>query len=100
MALIKNIKIEKGFYNINTLLTKLNENDNLHFSLNYKKRLCVSNKSSNTLNDNDLIIIKNFEFEDSDLIRKLGFNYLKSSNGILEASHTIDFRNDSKLKLF
>ena len=94
------IKIEKGFYDINTLLMKLNENDNLHFSLNYKKRLCVSNKTNSVSNDEELIMVNNFTFEDSDIVRKLGFINFTSNNGILEATNIIDFRNDSKLKLY
>ena len=94
------INIEKGYYDINTLLMKLNENDSLHFSLNYKKRLCVSNKTNSVLNDGELIMVKNFTLEDSDIVRKLGFINLTSNNGILEATNIIDFRNDSKLKLY
>ena len=94
------IKIEKGFYDINTLLMKLNENDNLHFSLNYKKRLCVSNKTNSVSNNEELIRVNDFTFEESDVIKKLGFINLTSSNGVLEASNIIDFRNDSKLKLY
>jgi len=94
------IRIEKGFYNINTLLMMLNKNDGLHFSLNYKKRLCVTNKTNNLTNNDDLITINNFTFEECDIIRKLGFSTLTSHNGILEASNIIDFRNDTKLKLY
>ena len=78
---------------------KLNENDSLHFSLNYKKDY-VSNKTNSVSNDEELIMVSNFSFEDNDTIRKLGFKNLSSNNGILEATNIIDFRNDSKLKLF
>ena len=96
----RSIRLEKGFYNINTLIMKLNENDSLHFSINYKKRLCVSNKTNNVSNDGELIMVNNFTFEENDTIRKLGFTNLVSNNGILEATNIVDFRNDTKLKLF
>lgn len=99
-GLQKHIRIEKGFYDINTLLMMLNKNDSLHFSLNYKKRLIVTNKTNNITNNDDLITINNFTFEDCDIIRKLGFSTLTSHNGILEAANIIDFRNDTKLKLY
>ena len=73
---------------------KLNENDSLHFSLNYKKRICVTNKSNNVSNDEELIMINNFSFEESDLVQKLGFTDFNSKNGILEASNVVDFRVD------
>jgi len=96
----RSIKIEKGFYDINTLLMKLNENDSLHFSLNYKKRISVSNKTNSVTNNEELITINNFIFEYCDIINKLGFIDLNSNNGILEAQNVVDLRNDSKLKLF
>ena len=96
----KSINLEKGYYDINTLLMKLNDNDSLHFSINYKKRLCVSNKTSNVTGEDDLIRINDFTFEDSNIVRKLGFNNFVSTNGILEAYNIIDFRNDTKLKLY
>ena len=96
----REIKIEKGLYDINSLLLKLNENDSLHFSLNYKKRIIISNKSNQASNNEELILINNFIFEDNDIIRKLGFTNLRSNNGILEATNIVDLRNDTKLKLF
>ena len=48
----------------------------LYFSINYKKRLSISNKTNNVSNDGELIMVNNFTFVKNDTIRKLGFTNL------------------------
>jgi hypothetical protein len=94
------IKIDRGYYNYNNLIQKLNENNYLHFSLNYKKRLSVSLKSTENVGDDNIIMLNNFKFIDNYIIRKLGFIDLNSVNGILHSKNLIDLRTPSKLKLY
>jgi len=96
---IHRINIDKGYYNLNSIVSKLNNNNNLHFYVNYKKKICITNKSESR-GSNELIEINNFQIMDNDLSRKLGFINNMSTDGTLEAMKLIDFRVDSNVKLF
>jgi len=82
----------------------LNKNEHLYFSYNYKKRLQISLKSTNILNGDELIELKDFELisngTNSCLCKKLGFINYKSINNVITADNLIDFRLPTKLNMY
>ena len=98
----KSIKIEKGYYNLDNLLNILNNNDDLHFTLNYKQLIEVSNKVPEDTNNSAITINKHFRLDNNSFLNKLGFtkeNYDFTSSLII--SDTLcDLRLPNKLYMF
>jgi hypothetical protein len=94
------IFLERGYYNNNTILNYLNKNPHLFFSFNNKRKISVTIKSNHIISDNDIIESVNFNFINSELLNKLGFEELYSQNGILTSKNLIDYRLPTKVKLY
>ena len=80
----KTLFVSKGFYNIDTLLNVLNNNDDLIFTVDTSQKINIKPK-----NDNQIQLIPN------KFINKLGFN-----TNSLVADKVYDLRTPSKLLLY
>jgi hypothetical protein len=95
------ININEGYYDIKSLLEVLNNNDNIVFSLNNKKRLTVKPKITELESENDIIKIIKFKIEENNLVNKLGFIDIENKyDTYLEAINIIDLRLPTKLYLY
>jgi hypothetical protein len=88
----KQIIIPKGNYSITNLLIKLNENNDLLFSVNIEEKIVIKSK------DNSIL----FKLINNNFANKLGFNYNDNDNYILIliADRIYDIRHINKLYLY
>ena len=84
----QSIYINKGFYDITSLLNELNKNDNLIFSIDNSQLVKVSSK-----NNNNITILNTY------LSNKLGFINKNTNNEII-ADRIYDLRMPTKLLLY
>ena len=97
----KEIVISEGYYNINQLLDRLNNNENIVFSLNTQRKLNINLKIPELKNNSELIPNKKFKLFENELLQKLGFRIFDDSfKSFINAEYNFDLRLPNKIFMY
>ena len=97
----KEIVIPEGYYNINQLLDRLNNNENIVFTLNTQRKLNINLRVPELKNNSELIPNKKFKLFENELLQKLGFRIFDDSfNSFISAEYNFDLRLPNKIFMY